>query len=66
MAITYLELKIEGLTGPLWGLSTTHEQKIYELPSWLKKVEAGSKFVFVYIQGGQQAKVSLVRYTEAT
>ncbi|KAG6481415.1 hypothetical protein ZIOFF_058016 [Zingiber officinale] len=66
MAISYLELKIEGLTGPLWGLSATHEQKIYELPSWLKQVEAGSKFEFVYIQGGQQAKVSLVRYTEAT
>ncbi|WOL05355.1 hypothetical protein Cni_G14083 [Canna indica] len=61
--ITYLKLKIEDLTGPLWGLSATNEKKMYELPPWLKVIESGSELVFVYIQGGEQAKVKLVRYS---
>ncbi|RWW36271.1 hypothetical protein BHE74_00058722 [Ensete ventricosum] len=60
--ITYLKLKIENLAGPLWGLSQTQEKKMYELPPWLKVLEPGAGFVFVYIQGGPQAAVSVVAY----
>ncbi|THU44276.1 hypothetical protein C4D60_Mb02t05700 [Musa balbisiana] len=60
--ITYLKLKIENLTGPLWGLSQTQEKKMYELPPWLQVLEPGAGFVFVYIQGGPQAAVSVVAY----
>ncbi|CAL9200487.1 unnamed protein product [Musa hybrid cultivar] len=60
--ITYLKLKIENLTGPLWGLSQTQEKKMYELPPWLQVLEPGAGFIFVYIQGGPQAAVSVVAY----
>ncbi|RRT36218.1 hypothetical protein B296_00033125 [Ensete ventricosum] len=60
--ITYLKLKIENLAGLLWGLSQTQEKNMYELPPWLKVLEPGAGFVFVYIQGGPQAAVSVVAY----
>ena len=60
--ITDVKLRIENLSGPLWGLSPTTENNIYELPPWLKLVKPGTQFNFVYIQGGSQANFSVVSY----
>ena len=60
--ITVFKLAIENLSGPLWGLSPTPEKNVYELPPWLKVVKPGMQFSFVYVQGGPQAKVSVVSY----
>lgn len=60
--ITGLKLAVENLSGPIYGLSPTTEKNIYELPAWIKVVKPGSQFSFVYVQGGPQAKVSVVGY----
>ncbi|KAF5450082.1 hypothetical protein F2P56_030460 [Juglans regia] len=60
--ITDLKLAIEELSGPLWGLSPTNKKNIYELPQWQKVLNPGSQCVFVYIQGGPQAKVSVLSW----
>ncbi|KAK1261577.1 Endoglucanase 5 [Acorus gramineus] len=60
--ITELRLSFENLTGELWGLSPSSEKNVYVLPSWLKVLHPGEEFSFVYIQGGPQAKVSLIGY----
>ncbi|XP_052205112.1 endoglucanase 5 [Diospyros lotus] len=60
--ITDLKLGIENLSGSLWGLSPTQEKNIYELPQWLKVLKPGSECIFIYIQGGPQAKVSVQSY----
>ncbi|GAB4842799.1 hypothetical protein Ancab_012777 [Ancistrocladus abbreviatus] len=60
--ITNLRLKIENLTGQLYGLSPTREKNIYQTPQHLKVLNAGSEFQFVYVQGGPQAKISVVSY----
>ncbi|KAK1296960.1 Endoglucanase 5 [Acorus calamus] len=60
--ITELRLSFENLTGELWGLSPSSEKNVYVLPSWLKVLHPGEEFSFVYIQGGPQAKVSIIGY----
>ncbi|KAG7979809.1 hypothetical protein I3843_05G149800 [Carya illinoinensis] len=60
--ITDLKLAIEDLTGPLWGLSPTNKKNIYEVPQWQNVLKPGSQCVFVYIQGGPQAKVSVLSW----
>jgi endoglucanase len=60
--ITELKLVIEKLSGPLWGLSSTNVKNIYELPQWQKVLNPGSDCIFVYIQGGPQAVVSVLSY----
>ncbi len=60
--ITDLKLVIEKLSGPLWGLSPTNEKNIYELPQWQKVLNPAAECIFVYIQGGPQAKVSVLSY----
>ncbi|CAM0901689.1 unnamed protein product [Alopecurus aequalis] len=62
-AITYLKLRIEKLTGPIWGVSATQEKEMYEFPSWVTRFEAGAKLDIVYIQaGGPAAKISVAYY----
>ncbi|CAI9773762.1 unnamed protein product [Fraxinus pennsylvanica] len=60
--ITDLKLHIENLTGSVWGLSPTQQKNIYELPQWLKVLNPGSDCIFVYIQGGAQAIISIQSY----
>nr|QCQ73715.1 endo-(1,4)-beta-D-glucanase [Litchi chinensis] len=60
--VTDLKLAIEDLSGPLWGLSPTQQNNTYELPQWLKTLKPGSECIFVYVQEGPQAKVSVLSY----
>ncbi|KZV39675.1 hypothetical protein F511_22700 [Dorcoceras hygrometricum] len=60
--ITELKLGFEKLTGPLWGLSPTPEKNTYQFPEWIKVLEPGSQCTFVYVQGGPQAKISVLSY----
>ncbi|OMO89740.1 Glycoside hydrolase, family 9 [Corchorus olitorius] len=60
--ITDLKLRIEDLSGTLWGLNPTSVAHTYELPHWLRVLKPGSDCAFVYVQGGPQAKVSLLSY----
>ncbi|TKY67738.1 Endoglucanase 5 [Spatholobus suberectus] len=57
--ISDLKLVIKDLSGSLWGLSPTEEKNTYELPQWHKVLDPGSECIFVYVQGGPQAKVSI-------
>ncbi|KAK1385413.1 Endoglucanase [Heracleum sosnowskyi] len=61
-SIKNLRLKIENLSGSLWGLTPTQEKNIYELPKWIKELKPGSECKFVYVQGGPQAKVLVQSY----
>ncbi|KAK9117871.1 hypothetical protein Scep_015964 [Stephania cephalantha] len=60
--ITQLKLRLENLSGSLWGLTPTSEKNMYELPKWLKVLKPASQYSFVYVQGGPQAKVSVISY----
>ncbi|RVW45466.1 Endoglucanase 5 [Vitis vinifera] len=60
--ITDLKLAIENLSGTLWGLNPCQEKNTYELPQWMKVLQPGSQSSFVYVQGGPQAKVSVLSY----
>lgn len=57
-----LKLRIENLSGSIWGLSPCREKNTYELPQWLKTLKPGSELSFLYIQGGAQAKISVLSY----
>ncbi|KAK6931870.1 Carbohydrate binding domain CBM49 [Dillenia turbinata] len=60
--ITDLKLQIENLSGSLWGLTPTAQKNVYELPQELKVLNPGAECTFVYVQGGPQAKVSVLSY----
>lgn len=60
--VTDVKLMIENLQGPLWGLSPTPEKNTYELLQWQKVLQPASECTFVYIQGGPQAKISILSY----
>ncbi|KAJ0232515.1 Endoglucanase 5 [Hirschfeldia incana] len=60
--ISDLKLKIEDLSGPIWGLNPTGQNNIYQLPHWQKTLRPGQTHDFVYVQGGPQAKVSVISY----
>lgn len=60
--ISDLKLKIEDLSGPIWGLNPTGQKYTYQLPQWQKTLSAGQAYDFVYVQGGPQAKVSVLSY----
>ncbi|KAJ4973930.1 hypothetical protein NE237_007104 [Protea cynaroides] len=60
--ITYLKLEFKNLSGPIWGLSGTAEKNIYEFPNWVKVLKPGSQTIFVYIQEGPQAKITVLSY----
>ncbi|XP_024006226.1 endoglucanase 5 isoform X2 [Eutrema salsugineum] len=60
--ISDLKLKIEDLSGPIWGLNPTGQKNTYQLPQWQKTLRAGQAYDFVYVQGGPQAKVSVLSY----
>ncbi|KAG5391492.1 hypothetical protein IGI04_021455 [Brassica rapa subsp. trilocularis] len=60
--ISDLKLKIEDLSGPIWGLIPTGQKNTYQLPQWQKTLRAGQTHDFVYVQGGPQAKVSVLSY----
>ncbi|GMJ09846.1 glycosyl hydrolase 9C1 [Hibiscus trionum] len=60
--ITDVKLMVEELTGPIWGLSPTTVKNTYELPQWLRVLKPGMDCSFVYVQGGPQAKVSVLSY----
>ncbi|KAK6921453.1 Carbohydrate binding domain CBM49 [Dillenia turbinata] len=62
--ITNLKLKIEYLSGSLWGLTPTAQKNVYELPQQLKVLNPGAECTFVYVQGGPQAKVSVLSYNQ--
>lgn len=64
-AITYLKMHIKDLAGPIYGLSSTKAKDMYELPSWLNRLDAGDQLTIVYIQGGPAAKISVVNYKTA-
>ncbi|KAJ1389668.1 Six-hairpin glycosidase superfamily [Sesbania bispinosa] len=57
--ISDLKLVIKNLSGSLWGLSPTSEKNTYELPQWHKVLNPGSECMFVYVQEGPQAKISI-------
>uniref|UniRef100_A0A1J3I9Q1 Endoglucanase n=1 Tax=Noccaea caerulescens TaxID=107243 RepID=A0A1J3I9Q1_NOCCA len=60
--ITDLKLKIENLSGPIYGLIPTGQKNTYQLPQWQQTLRAGQAYGFVYIQGGPQAKVTVLTY----
>ncbi|KAF2606182.1 hypothetical protein F2Q68_00043375 [Brassica cretica] len=60
--ISDLKLKIEDLSGPIWGLIPTGQKNTYQLPRWQKILRAEQTHDFVYVQGGPQAKVSVLSY----
>lgn len=60
--IKKMKLRIENLGGSLWGLSPAPEKNTYELPPWIKVLKPDSDCSFVYVQGGPQAKVSILEY----
>lgn len=60
--ISDLKLMIQNLSGSLWGLTPTNEKNIYELPQWLNVLQPGSECIFVYVQGGPQAKISILSF----
>ncbi|XWS54335.1 hypothetical protein CRYUN_Cryun10bG0081100 [Craigia yunnanensis] len=60
--ITNLQLLVEDLSGSLWGLSPTPVKNTYEVPQWLRVLKPGSECSFVYVQGGPQAKVTVMSY----
>jgi len=57
-----LKLKVENLSGPVYGLVPTKEKNIYQAPPQLQVLKPGSEFSFVYVQGGPQAKVLVSSY----
>ncbi|KAI3421653.1 Endoglucanase [Psidium guajava] len=59
--VSDLKLRIENLSGSFWGITATQEKNIYQLPH-LQVLKPGSQYVFVYVQGGPQAKISVVSY----
>ncbi|KAL9265207.1 Endoglucanase 5-like protein [Drosera capensis] len=60
--IANLKLQIENFTGQLYGLSPMAEKGVYGTPKNLRVLNSGSEFQFVFIQGGPQAKVSVISY----
>lgn len=60
--ITNVKLMLGNLQGPLWGLSPTAQKNTYELPQWHKVLQPGAECTFVYVQGGPQAKISILSY----
>lgn len=58
--INNLKLQIEDLKGPIWGLTPTNQKGLYELPAWLKVFHPNSECIFIYIQDGPQAKLTLI------
>nr|GMC98821.1 endoglucanase 5 [Ipomoea batatas] len=58
--ITDLKLRIENLSGSIWGLRPCQQLNTYELPQTLLK--PASQLSFFYIQGGAQAKISVLSY----
>ncbi|CAN0909117.1 Endoglucanase 5 [Linum grandiflorum] len=60
--INGMKLLAQNLSGPLWGLTPTPEKDTYELPEWHKVLQPGSEINFVYVQGGPQAKFSVLSY----
>ncbi|KAL5759121.1 hypothetical protein ACOSP7_017642 [Xanthoceras sorbifolium] len=61
--VTDLKLAIDNLSGSLWGLSPTQENNTtYQLPPSMRTLEPGSEYIFVYVQGGPQAKISVLSY----
>lgn len=60
--ISDLKLKIEDLSGPIWGLNPTGQKNTYQLPQWQNTLKAGQAYDFIYVQGGPQAKVSVLSY----
>ncbi|KAJ4785199.1 Endoglucanase [Rhynchospora pubera] len=61
--ITYLKLKFDGLTGPLYGLNPTDAKTMFEFPAWITALAPNSQFSFVYIQGGEAAQITVEKYT---
>ncbi|KAM7270089.1 hypothetical protein ACFE04_029303 [Oxalis oulophora] len=60
--ITDLKLGIQNLSGSIYGLIPSDEKNVYELPEWQKVMNPGSELIFVYVQDGPQAKVSVLSY----
>lgn len=52
-------LKVEGLNGPLWGVSKSGPNT-YTFPTWLKALPSQQSLVFVYIHMRPQATVSVL------
>lgn len=57
-----LKLLIENLSGTVYGLTPAQEKNTYELPQWQNVLNPGSECTFVYVQGGPQAKISVLSY----
>lgn len=60
--ITSIKLVAQNLLGSIWGLTPAPEKDTYVLPEWVKVLQPGSEINFVYVQGGPQAKFSVLSY----
>ncbi|KAL9230952.1 hypothetical protein vseg_006235 [Gypsophila vaccaria] len=58
-----MQLFINGLHGPLWGL--TKSGNSYSFPAWINSLPAGKSLEFVYVHAATPADVSVSRYTFA-
>ncbi|KAH7280034.1 hypothetical protein KP509_37G049400 [Ceratopteris richardii] len=54
-----IQLKVQGLSGPIWGLSKTGSNT-YTFPKWQKSLAPGQSMTFVYIHGGPEAAISVL------
>lgn len=60
--ITQLILSVKNIAGPLWGLFQSRDKNVYTLPPWIKVLNPGGHFYFVYVQAGPQATISILGY----
>lgn len=60
--ITQLILSVKNIAGPLWGLFQSRDKNVYTLPQWIKVLNPGGHFYFVYVQAGPQATISVLGY----
>ncbi|XP_024515813.1 endoglucanase 6 isoform X2 [Selaginella moellendorffii] len=57
--LSSLNLRIDNLQGPLWGLTKT-DATTYTFPEWLHSLSPHGSLVFVYIQPAAAAKVQVL------
>ena len=58
--LTFLNLSISKLYGPIWGLTNSGDS--YTFPSGLNSLAAGKSLEFVYIHSASPAEVSVANY----
>ncbi|KAH7366467.1 hypothetical protein KP509_18G079600 [Ceratopteris richardii] len=53
-----IQLSVQGLNGPVWGLSKTGPSS-YTLPRWLEALAPYQSMTFVYVHSGPEAAISV-------